>query len=306
MTASGKLTIFKRVGVGLAAFLGLAAASAVVLVTLRQHRTFDAPYPAIRASAEPAVIARGEYLVTGPAHCTHCHEATLSGGHEFHLPIGTIRSPNLTPDLETGIGSQSDDEIARAVRHGVAANGRALFPFMQMQTMSDDDLEAVVSYLRTVPARRNAVVGRELNALGRVVNALVIEPKGPAGPVPVSVPRAPTAEYGRYLSTSVASCVGCHTRRDLRTGAFTGPPFAGGFELHEEAATFVTPNLTPDEKTGRITTWTEDTFVYRFHLGPQLHGTPMPWAAFDRMSDDDLRAIYRFLRTLPPTPQPQG
>jgi mono/diheme cytochrome c family protein len=186
-----------------------------------------------------------------------------------------------------------------------AADGRALFPLMKFNDMSDADLEAVLSYLRTVPPAAKAVRVRELNLLGRVVKALVMKPVGPSGPVPASVTPGATAEYGHYLATSVAACVGCHTRRDLKTGAVTGPLFAGGLELKEAEGTFVTPNLTPDPTTGRVTTWTEETFVNRFHLGPQLPGTPMPWRAFGRMSDDDLRAIYRFLRTVPAARSPQ-
>lgn len=175
---------------------------------------------------------------------------------------------------------------------------------MKFQDMSEEDLEAVVSYIRSLAPARHAVRVRELNVLGRVVKAFLMKPIGPSGNVPAKVTPGPTPEYGRYLANSVAACVGCHTRRDLKTGAATGPLFAGGLELREEAGTFVTPNLTPDPATGRITTWSEETFVERFHMGPKLPGTPMPWHAFRNMTDDDLRAIYRFLRSLPPSPSP--
>lgn len=229
----------------------------------------------------------------------------LSGGLEFHLPIGTIRAPNITPDPETGIGRYRDEELARALRHGVGADGRALLPFMPFAHLSDEDLIAVLSYVRSRPAVRHAVPTASYNPLGLVVRALVLEPTGPSRPVPRTVQAGSTAEYGRYLVNDVANCAGCHTRRDMRTGEQIGAPLAGGQEMESHdtpGLAFVTPNLTPDPRTGRITHWSEDAFVARFR-GPIADGTPMPWTVYARMSDDDLRAIHRYLRTLPPVHQ---
>src|SRR5688572_28548757 len=123
-----------------------------------ERRTYDPGFPAIRASGDPGVIARGRYLVHGPAHCSGCHGADaaradldasrdrpLSGGLEFHLPIGTIRAANITGDRQTGIGGMRDEEIARSLRFGVGRNGRALAPFMPFADLSDEDLTAVIS-----------------------------------------------------------------------------------------------------------------------------------------------------------------
>src|SRR6476659_3095464 len=104
--------ILKRVAIGVAVFLVLGTAAVAVAVVVRENRTFDAPYPEIHASREPAVIERGRYLVTGPAHCIDCHgtvgdlsaERHLVGGLAFHLPIGTVYARNITPDKQTGIG----------------------------------------------------------------------------------------------------------------------------------------------------------------------------------------------------------
>ena len=119
----------------------VAAAIAVVLVAVvevRSRRTFDAAYPEIHASNDPAVVARGRYLAYGPAHCVACHtnkaeqEAIkagamppLAGGGEFVLPLGKVYTPNLTPDVETGISRVSDGELARVLRFGVMPDGRA-------------------------------------------------------------------------------------------------------------------------------------------------------------------------------------
>ena len=294
---------------------GLAAALTVTVMVM-ERRTYDPGYPAVRASADPAVIARGRYLVHGPAHCTSCHgdpahkadflagkDGPLSGGHEFRLPVGTIRSANLTADRETGIGGMRDEEIARSLRFGVRRDGRVLAPFMPFANVSDEDLTAIISYLRTQAPVRKQVETRSLNPLGHAVMAFVMKPQGPSGPVPARVPAGPTVEYGKYLAHGVANCAGCHTRRDLRTGAFTGPTLAGGMEFTEPGTPprkFVTPNLTPDPTTGRIASWTEEIFIARVRTGKGAEGSPMPWASYARMTDDDLRAIYRYLRSLAP------
>jgi mono/diheme cytochrome c family protein len=126
-------------------------------------------------------------------------------------------------------------------------------------------------------------------------------------PPPRSIRNEPTAEYGRYLAHDVANCVGCHTQRDLRTGAFTGPALGGGMVIESHGAPkqrFVTPNLTPDPATGRIIRWSEDAFVQRFR-GAQASPSPMPWSSFARMSESDLRALYRYLRSVPPARMPE-
>jgi mono/diheme cytochrome c family protein len=235
----------------------------VAVTAARQQRRFEAPFPDIRASTDPAVIERGRYIVEGAGHCSDCHGSqakrtdgspvTLSGGREYKLPIGVVRIPNITPDRETGIGRYSDREIARILRYGVRPDGTALLPFMPFTDLSDTDLTALISYLRTQTPVVHEVAPHERNLLGRIAYAYLVEPVGPSAPLRRSVPAAPTPEYGRYLANSVANCAGCHTARDLRTGAFTGPRFAGGgvFESKTDPKrTFVTPNLTPDKRWG--------------------------------------------------------
>lgn len=288
----------------------------VVAVFARHDRTFDAPYPKITASTDSAVIARGKHIVTGPGHCTGCHfapedmqkaiageEVELKGGFEFKLPFGIIRTRNITPDNETGIGKLTDQEIARTLRYGVFPNGNAVFDFMPFHDLSDEDLTAVISYLRSQKPVRNELVHREINFMGKAVMAFLIEPVGPKKEPPYRVVPDTTSAYGKYIAHSIANCVGCHTNRDLMTGAFIGPDFAGGFSMPSDEKpelTFTTPNLTPDPETGKIYNWTEDVFVHRFRQGVQIAGTPMPWGAFKKMSDLELKAIYRYLRNVEP------
>jgi mono/diheme cytochrome c family protein len=301
---------------GLAGF-GIVTGGLVVATAARQHRQFEAPYPNLHASRDPAVIERGRYLAFGAAHCTECHGAAegqgfatsvdtpLSGGHEFHLPVGVFRVPNITPDAETGIGRYRDEELARMLRYGVRPNGEVMLPFMPFQNLSDGDLTALISFLRSQKPVRHAVAPHELTTLGRVVKAFVLTPRGPSAPPAATIPREVSAEYGRYLANSVGNCVGCHTKVDMRTGEYVGPKFGGG-AAHPSSTdpnqSFVTPNLTPDARWGWLNGWSEDAFAARFRAGRLRQGSPMPWEAFSRMNEDDARALYRYLRSLPASP----
>jgi mono/diheme cytochrome c family protein len=306
--------LLKRIAIGAVFFLVLCTTALAIAVVVRENRTFEAPYPEIHASKDPAVIERGRYLVTGPAHCTACHSLGgtelehMGGGLAFHLPIGTVYARNITPDETTGIGRYSDPQLARVLRYGVHPSGRAVLPFMPFANLTDADLTAVISYLRSRPPVENRVPDGDFNLIGRAAKAFLIEPVGPSRPIRESVPIGPTVEYGEYLVNTVANCNGCHTKRSMRTGEAIGVTLAGGQELESHTAPgtkYITPNLTPDPATGHITAWSEDVFVARFKNAVGS-ASPMPWDAFRNMTDDDLRAIYRYLRTLPPAKRGQS
>ena len=230
----------KNAFLALAALILLAVASVATAIASGWTRRFDAPYPAVTASADPAVLAQGRYLAYGPAACAYCHvprdrwnelargvELPLTGGHEFPLPFGDVYSANLTADQETGIGRRTDGELARILRHGVRADGHAAVPLMAYQGMSDEDLVAVISFVRSQGPVVNRVPANRLTALGKALMAFVITPGSPAAPPPATSPAGPSVERGEYLAVKIASCVECHTNRDDR-GALVGPHFAGG------------------------------------------------------------------------------
>jgi mono/diheme cytochrome c family protein len=306
--------MLKKVLLGAAAIAVIVLLLAVVVVEARWTRTFEAPYPAIHATNDPAVIAQGQYLVYAAAACAYCHvpswdwqrldrgEATpLTGGHAVPLSFGTFYSANLTPDPETGIGRRSDGELARILRHGVRADGRASMPFMEYARMSEEDVRALLSFLRSQPAVRNEVPDHRIDLLGRARFAFLIQPPHAARARKTS-PRGVDAERGEYLANDVAVCVACHTNRDRMAGAFTGPPFAGGQRMDYMADVTkvqVPPNLTPAPKTGKTAALSENDFVERFQKGSMFPESLMPWGAYRRMTDGDLRSIYRYLRTLP-------
>lgn len=306
----------KKILYGTATTLAVTVGALAIATPIRANRRFDAPLPDIHASREPAVIERGRYLVRGAAHCADCHGAPdqhaaleagqdipLSGGFEFKLPFGVVRVPNITPDSETGVGRYTDPELARVLRHGVLPDGHMALPFMPFANLSTADLTAVISYLRTQAPVHHVVAPHSVNALGKVIEAFVMKPKGPTQPISETSPGGPTVENGRYITHNVGNCIMCHTKVDMRTGAFAGPIFGGGAQIEsvsQPEKTFIPPNLTPHPRWGWIASWPEDVFVARMKLGKQREGTPMPWHGIKRQSDDDLRAIYRYLRTVPP------
>ena len=299
-------------------------AAFAAFVASRQHLMFDdTPYPDVVASKDSAIIARGHYIVRVVGPCAGCHgdpkqraawasgaDVPLVGGFAFDIPPGKFYTRNLTPDSATGLGAVPDRAIARALRYGVGHDGRALLPFMEMQGLADDDLEAVVSYLRTQAPVHNAVPPHEFHLLGKIVKAtLLSHPVGPSSTPPAHAPRGASVETGRYLVESVALCWACHTERSEKTGKLIGPRFGGAKRLVESddpTRAWSPPNITSDPETGRLGRFTEDQFVARFRQGRLIPGSPMPWQAFARMDEEDLRAIYRYLKTVPQVHRDMG
>jgi hypothetical protein len=283
-----------------------------ILTVIRQNTHYDAPYPNIHASKDSLIIATGKNLVFGPAHCADCHsksnsdsllslgkEVPLSGGVLFDLPFGKIYTKNITSDKTTGIGKYKDEEIARALRYGVHPDGTVMYDFMPFHNMSDEDLTAVISYLRTVQPVSHKVPNHELNVMGNLVKAFLIKPVGPTGDVLTQIKKDTSADYGKYLAVNVANCNGCHTARD-GVGRFVGEPFAGGTPMGPDPnLQLAPPNLTPDSS-GRIFAWSQQDFINRFRQGKKISYSEMPWNSFKRMSDTELKAIYTFLRNVKP------
>ncbi|HVF96382.1 MAG TPA: cytochrome c [Flavisolibacter sp.] len=296
-------------------FVILLVVSGVALATVfRQHLTYQAPLPAITASTDTAIIAKGRHIVLGPGHCADCHspvrnvdsmlqlgqDPPLSGGYRFHLPFGDVYSKNLTPDSATGIGRYTDGEVARVLRHSIKPNGEMVLPFMPFQNMSDEDLTAVISYLRSTRPVRNKVPDHNWNVMGNLIKAFLLKPSGPTERIKEVVAADTTAVYGRHLVMAVANCNECHTKRDA-IGNYVGQPLAGGTQFEEEGLpTLVSPNLTPDPETGRIADWTQEMFIKRFRTGRLIKYSHMPWESYSRMTDVELKAIYNFLMSVPP------
>lgn len=256
------------------------------------------------------LVARGRYIVRNAATCGGCHSANernpdgpLSGGTEFKdWRLGTIRASNLTPDTATGIGAWSEADIVRALRNGQRPSGRVLAPVMPydwMHRMSDADAYAVAYYLKSEPAVHNDVQ-QNPNLVFKTAQLF----RAPDDPLLVVPPaRGPTAGYGDYLANHVALCAHCHTPRSgIREQYDDKLAYAGDATPPKEFPANPA-NITPDTATG-IGRWSEADFVRTMRTGVNPSGDTlnpiMPWRTMRRMTDDDLRAIYRYLRTLPP------
>jgi len=287
-------------------------------IQLGWNKTYEAPYPDIKASSDPAMIERGRYLAYGWSHCAACHipadkvrdidngmQLAMSGGWDEKIAgFGTFRAPNLTPDPETGIGNLTDAELARAIRYNVKHNGKMVPPFMVFQGLSDEDLTAVISFIRSQEPVKHKVEPSDLGFVAKAVMAFgLLKPSGPKSTPPKSIAQDTTAEYGKYIANNLGNCLGCHVNID-QSGQQMNADFAGGgvFPPTEfsKGYAFVSPNLTPDKKTGAIAAWSEQQFIDRFQGGRLHDGSPMPWGMFSRMSENDLKALYRYLHSLEP------
>jgi hypothetical protein len=169
------------------------------------------------------VLARGEYLVYGPAHCVECHVSSfdapeqlaqgvkvpLSGGLRLAMgPLGSVYASNLTPDPETGIGRYSDAQIARMMRWAVRPDGRATVePLMPYGNMSEDDLVAIISYLRAQPPVKRLVLENEWTMMGKVIRSYsaVMKPRSEINPPRTAPPQAATKQRGEYIARYVSN-----------------------------------------------------------------------------------------------------
>ena len=306
---------------------GLALAIAYYHFFLPRQR----PAADIVVPGTAAQIDRGRYLTINVLQCVDCHSErdwSLYGGPPVE-PIGAGRAcmdrntptagvnvgqenfpgvlciRNITPEVETGIGGWTDGELIRAIREGVDRNGEGLFPIMPYfvyRDLADDDVQAVVAYLRSMePVRSERPPKRQIDfPLSSMVQ---LWPK----PLNGSVARPPESDsvaYGEYLA-KIARCEFCHTPRNPNSMAgFAGRRMAGGMPFFLNGKVLYSMNLTPHQ-TG-LGTWSKEQFIARF----KAYGKPTPvapeentlmnWNAFAGMTEQDLGALYDFFMTLPP------
>lgn len=327
--------MLKKIIFGILILLIVVIGGFVVYVQLNWDKKYDIPHPELQVSTDPDVIERGKYLVNGPAHCSNCHVSTvaefiaadagenipLKGGVEFPFPpLGVMYTKNLTPDPSTGLGRYSDGEIFRMMRHAVKPDGTAtLSVLMPFWNMADEDLIAVISYLRSLDPVKNEVRLNEWTFMGKAVRVIAPAFHPIANPAPPSSapPMEATIARGEYLSRYVANCVGCHTNRDMNTFEAIGPEYAGGmeFEPWPEFALAVggdpelwmrTPNITPHPNSALSKFKTVEEWKERFRQGRLINISQMHWGPFSRMTDEDLEALYLYLTSLEPSDYDAG
>lgn len=264
--------------------------------------------------ATPARLARGAYLTRGVTPCLVCHSetdthelwtakpGTEGSGQPWVEPdLPWLNVPNITPDRETGAGSWSDDAMARAIREGIGHDGRTLFPVMpyaRFRAMSDEDLASVLAYIRTLPPVRKS---QPKSAIPFPVNRLINDAPQPIEGA-VAEPDLSTPEKrGKYIAT-LAVCEDCHTPLDDKNQPIEGMAFGGGGILRIAGRPAIaTANLTPSQD--GIPYYTEELFIETLRTGRvrarQLSDV-MPWRFFRNMSDEDLKALFAYLKTAKP------
>lgn len=256
---------------------------------------------------------RGRYLVEGPMHCFACHSEVdwkntslpVSGragagqkqfpdaAAAFPLPV-----PNITPDVETGSGSWTDEHFERALRQGIGSDGRVLLPLMPYEyfrNLTEEDLASIVVYIRSLKPVKNRLPGRQLPP----PLESRLEPLEPVRNVKGPDPKDRVAR-GRYLVT-LSNCEGCHTPESAPFQKVPEMKLGGGVVLEGPWGKVASANITPDPS--GISYYDDEMFVKSIrtgHVGARKLNHIMLWRYFSKMTDDDLKAIWAYLRTLKP------
>jgi hypothetical protein len=270
----------------------------------------------------PERLARGKYLVEGLLQCYGCHSDTdftqrperpepgkKGGGFVFlnvELPEpNRVVAPNISPDPEFGAGKWKDADFVRVLRQGIGHDGRTLFPLMPyyfFRNLSDGDLASVIVYVRSIAPVH---IERPKTVLTDAIKSS-LQPM-PALPHVAEPDKSDRLAYGKYLVT-VGHCAGCHTPVDEHFNPIPGMDFAGGVPLTgfwgpdpKKLITVSSLNLTPDPS--GISYFDEKMFIDVIRTGTAKArplSNIMPWAFFRNLNDDDLKAIFAYLRTQKP------
>jgi mono/diheme cytochrome c family protein len=293
--------ILKWIGIVVGVIVGV-----LILVTLalysrgqmRLNKKYVIPVQTITIPSDAESLSEGKRIFQYRG-CEACHGEHLQGLVYLDNPaIGQVVTPNLTTG-KGGIGAQrTDEDLVRSIKHGVRPNETPLLfmPSTEFYYLSDKDLGSVLAYIRSMPPVDNTMPPSTLSFTGFVVmNITKAITFIPAEIIPQNEkpPLAPqpgiTAEYGEYLSISCKVCHGL----TLSGGAIPGFP-------SEWPAT---PNLTSG-KYSRLPAWGEDGFIEILHNGVKhgraINSNYMPWKSYRHMTDNELRAVYKYLMSLPP------
>jgi cytochrome c553 len=280
-----------RLLAGLLLLIVVAVAAVYVISSLAIRKTYHFPDSTVRAATDSASLAWGRHLVEAVTKCQECHDGDLGGKMMIDDPaFARLATANLTGG-RGGIAEYTDADLERAIRHGVGKDGRPLIfmPSDAYGALTDEDLAALLGYLRTFkPVDREHPDPR----IGPVARALYLTGKFPLLPVEMTRHDAPrgsrqagiTVQYGQYLAT-IGGCRSCH-----------GQQLAG--DANPDA-----PNITA----GRLATWKEEDFFRALREGKRPDGSgidpiKMPWVRSGLMTDDEVRAVWTYMRSLPAAP----
>lgn len=284
--------ILKWIGIVLGVLIGLIVTAFIILYFVGGSalaKTQQVLPPSLEMTMDNNSIARGEHLVN--VACRSCHGADLSGSPILADPaIGMVYASNIS-----GLGERrSDEELMLAIRHGIGKGERQLI-IMPAETFihfSQEDLGAVIAYLKTVPRVGADKPAPQLTAMGRIMMALGLfgqifpaEYIDHDQPFPAMPAISANLDYGEYLSRF---CTSCH-----------GEDLSG--KKSPEPGAPIAPNLTP---AGGAGAWSEGEFIQTMHTGVTPNGYNldpeyMPWKSFSKFEDEELQAIYMYLQSLP-------
>ncbi len=307
------MKLWKKALLSLAAVLLLLIGLAVQAVVGWRALVFGPrtrPLTALQVERTPERVERGRYLAEARLGCVFCHSerdwsAPGAPPRRDRLGAGVVwanegmpwlTAPNITPDPETGIGRASDDAVLRAIREGIGTDGRALFalmPYEEYRRLPDDDAAAVVAYLRSLPPVRNALPKSRLPfPLGLIMRGVPKPLEGPVAP-----PDLATLETRGEYVLRTSACHHCHTPMDATDQLQPALDMAGGNTFPSPQGAIAATNLTLDP-TG-IGNYDEATFVAVMKTGKfgTLHAM-MPWTVYQHMHEDELKAVFAYLKTL--------
>ena len=257
-------------------------------------------------AAAQSLVERGKYLGEGIGGCGNCHTPrtgpaqgrALAGGEEFGgggAPF-TSYAANISPDPETGIGKWTDEQIIAAIRDGLRPDGTRIGPPMPTAFFvhfSDNDVKALVAWLRSVPPVSNKVTKSVYNT--------PLRPTPPAGAV-ADTSQADKLKYGEYLA-QVGHCMECHTPQVRGVQDMVNAMGSGGRKFAGPWGETISANITPDSATG-LGRWTDAQITRTLTKGISANDAqlrpPMCFSCYDKMTPDDVGAIVAFLRTIKP------
>jgi mono/diheme cytochrome c family protein len=292
----------------LLAIAGVGAVAVVALLALAWQPAIPPIARPVPSAFAPDLVSKGEMLAGG-GNCMACHTARGSqpgaGGRPFTTAIGTFYSSNITPDAETGIGNWSEAAFTRALREGVARDGRHLFPvfpYDHFTKLTDADIKALYAYVMTRPPvkafdRPNTVpFPLDVRALQAIWKMIYFKP-GPYQPDPR---RDAQWNRGAYLAQGLAACGACHTARNALGAESVGHPYGGPYG----GALFAGWIATPLDVSPSPARWSEnEVFAYLRSGGSAPHGVavgPMRLVVkgLARLPDSDLKAIAAYFVSL--------
>ncbi len=272
------------------------------------------PAQDLHAPTSPEAIERGRYLSEHVLGCAGCHSeiddtrpgdflkpGTEYGGRIFEIPAdfpGTLAGANISSDPETGIGAWTDGEIVRAIREGIGKDGHTIFPIMNYKAyrrLSDEDVLAVVAYLRTRPPIRRVIPPPDINFPVSMFIRMLPEPVEHS---PAAWPDDPAARGELLLE--VMGCKDCHS--PMERGAIVADKlYAGGMCFEGRFGKVCSPNISSHDAAG-IGKWTDADLKRVFREGGGRDGRKlwvMPWSMYRGLTDTDLDALILALRKVP-------